>query len=144
MCQGPLLFRLVQGAGSAPAGMSTAIRRSTLARPMKRPVTIFLTVVVALSLTAPAAWAASYRGRDLERAIVKEFKLGHGGTGGTADCATVKGDTKWRCRIQRADKRHSTRFTVTIAGAGKWKTASFRFPGFSGRYKLDGCCLKRR
>jgi hypothetical protein len=111
---------------------------------MKRSAIPLIAVALSLSLTASAAGAASYRGADLERAIVKEFKRGHGGTRGTADCASVKGDTKWRCRIRRADKRRSTPFVVTISGAGKWKAATFRFPGFSGRYALHGCCIKRR
>jgi len=111
---------------------------------MKRSVTTLTTVALCLSLTTSVAWAASYRDRDLASAIVKQFRLGHGGTSGTAECAGVKRDTKWRCRIRRADKRRSTRFVVTISGAGKWKTTTFGFPGFSGRYKLHGCCLKRR
>ena len=112
---------------------------------MKRSVITLATVALALSLTASVAWgASSYRDRDLERAIVKEFKRGHGGTRGTADCLRVTRDTKWRCRIKRAGKQRSTRFVVTITGAGTWKTATFRFPGFSGRYTLRGCCIKRR
>jgi hypothetical protein len=103
---------------------------------MKRSAITLIAVALSLSLTTSAAWAASYRDADLERAIVKEFKRGHGGTRGS--------DTKWRCRVRRADKRRSTPFVVTISSAGKWKAATFRFPGFSGRYALHGCCIKRR
>jgi hypothetical protein len=98
----------------------------------------------ALALSAPAAHAASYRGADLQRALVRAFEHGHGGSPATARCTSVRSDTKWRCRLQRKTKARSSAFTATIGAGGRWKAGAFAFTGFSARYHLTGCCLRRR
>lgn len=111
---------------------------------MTRTTMTLIAVLGAALLAAPAADAATYRGRDVERALVREFRGGHGGSSASAACSAVSSDTKWRCRIRRTGKERSAAFELTIASKGRWKTTSFKFAGFTARYKLSGCCLARR
>jgi hypothetical protein len=111
---------------------------------VRRAALLAAVALSALALSAPAAHAASYRGADLERALVGVFKHGHGGSPATAACTRVTADTKWRCRLRRSNRTRSSAFTATIGSGGRWKTAKFAFTGFSARYHLTGCCLRRR
>jgi hypothetical protein len=111
---------------------------------MNRAVAIVLLTFLGLTTEAPAASAAAYRTGDVTRALVKSFKRGHGGTDAKASCKRMTRDTSWRCRIARATGERSTQFRVKIARRGAWKATKFSFPGFSARYALQGCCLKRR
>ena len=111
---------------------------------MNRAVAIVLLTFLSLTTAAPAASAASYRAGDITRALVRDFKRGHGGSDAKASCTRVSSDTRWRCRVVRGSKERSTRFGVTIARRGAWNATKFSFPGFSGRYSLHDCCLKRR
>jgi hypothetical protein len=116
---------------------------ATVSASMYRLVGIAGSMLFVFAWSASPASARSYRAGDVERALVQEFKGGHGGTDASAKCTLRSSDRRWRCRIRR-DSGRSNAFRVTISSKGAWRATKFSFAGFSGRYELAGCCLRRR
>jgi hypothetical protein len=114
-------------------------------RMLRRSLVLALSAGALLpAVVAGPAHADSYRRADVEKAVEAAFRSVHGGGPADATCSATSRNQRWGCRLKRPSTRASTRFTLTVAAGGRWSTTSFRFPGFSGKHTLRGCCLRAR
>ena len=111
---------------------------------LERLILALAVCAVVPAIFATSAHAASYRRADVQKAVQAAFKGEHGGGPATASCTSSGSDTRWRCRLSRANTKPSTRFTLSVRSRGRWSTGSFSFPGFSAKHTLSDCCLRRR